>query len=310
MKDTSHLEWHRLFSAALNGTLTETETQQLATLLKSSAEARQLWFLYHDNECGLAELNRSATTAAGHVTVNAGNVSRSQPTTFWRQWRSLTSAAAGLALGLLGATVVFGLVVHRGSERRMPLAVHEPSFENATMPLASGFPAALARWGGDVARVVTAEGGVTPKEGKLMLRLEPLAQGVPRIYQVLDLQSLPPASAGESREIEFSASFAAADSQSPVRYVVRAFAITDAPESLEATWFDRREEAIASATGGMDVLPRTKGWRTMGVKIQAPPAARSLVLFLGVRTPDKAARTVPHYIDDVHVAWVMPATMP
>lgn len=310
MNDTTHLEWHRLFSAALNGTLTETEMRQLATLLKSSAEARQLWFLYHDNECGLAELNRSAATTAGHVTVNAGNVSLSQPTTPWLQWRLLTSAAAGLVIGLLGASVVFGLVVHRGGERRMPLAVHEPGFENATMPLASGFPEAPARWGGDAARVVTAENGVTAKEGRLMLRLEPLALGVPRIYQVLDLQSLPPARAGESREIEFSASFAAADSQSPVRYAIRAFAVTDAPESLEATWFDRREEAIASATGGMDVLPGMSGWRTMGVRIQVPPAARSLVLFLGVRTPDIAARTVPHYIDDVRVAWVMPATMP
>jgi hypothetical protein len=48
--------WHRLFNAALNDQLSDAERGQLATVLKSSAEARQLWFLYQDNECSLAEL--------------------------------------------------------------------------------------------------------------------------------------------------------------------------------------------------------------------------------------------------------------
>jgi hypothetical protein len=53
-------------------------------------------------------------------------------------------------------------------------------------------------------------------------------------------------------------------------------------------------------------MPGTKGWQRFNVKIQVPGAARSLVLFFGVRTPDKATRTAPHYLDDVRVSLLTP----
>jgi hypothetical protein len=137
-----------------------------------------------------------------------------------------------------------------------------------------------------------------------------LSKGVPRIYQVLDLQSVPADAGGESRELEVSASFATAGAEASVRYVLRAFGVTEAPENLDAAWFDRRDESIASATKGLDVTPGVTGWQTVSVKIQVPRAARSLVLFFGTRTPDKAARTVPHYLDDVHVSLLTPAALP
>jgi len=310
MNDPHPHEWHRLFGGALNGTLNEAEKLRLTSVLDASAEARQLWFLYHDNECGLSELKSSALPTFRHAFADTRSAPSPRQSTPWLQWRSLTSAAAGLALGLLGASVVFGLVVNRRSETRRPVAVFEPGFEQLNMTLAHGFPNSAGRWGGDAAHVVLAEGGVTPKEGKAMLRLAPLADGVPRIYQVLDLRALPPVADGDSREIEFSASFLAADLESSVRYAIRAFAVVEAPEDLEATWFDRRDEAISSATRGMDVTPATKGWQTLTLRLHVPASARSLVLFLGVRTPDKAARTVPHYVDDVRVSLITPASMP
>lgn len=291
-------ECHRLFNAALNDQLSDTDKRQLASVLKSSAEARQLWFLYHDNECSLAEMKRPDQ-------INTRRTGLS-----WLSWRPLTAAAAGLVIGLFSASVVFGIVVQRGVEKRMPIGVFEPGFENPQMSLSMGFTGRPGRWSGDAARVVAAENGVSPKEGKFMLRMEPLSKGVPRIYQVLDLQSLPPGAGGESREIEVSASFAAADAEASVRYVIRAVAGTEGPENLDATWFDRREEAIALVTRGMDVMPGTKGWQTFSVKIQVPRAARSLVLFFGVRTPDKAVRTSPHYLDDVRVSLLTPPPLP
>jgi len=57
---------------------------------------------------------------------------------------------------------------------------------------------------------------VRAKEGNFTLRLEPAIKGAPRIFQVLDLQSLPSDAGGESREIEITASFAAADTESSV----------------------------------------------------------------------------------------------
>ena len=311
MNDPTHPDWHRLFNAALNGTLTDAERPQLAALLKSSPEARQLWFLYHDNECGLSELkSATAVKAANHVRLSPGDVSSRRQTSPWLQWRSLTAAAAGLAIGLFGASVVYGIAAYRGSEKRTPLAVFEPGFEDVQMPLAGGFPAQAGQWSGDAALVVAAENGVHAKQGKFMLRLEPVAKSPLRIFQVLDLQSLPSDVSGESREIEISASFATAVADSSVRYMLRAFAVTEAPEDLDAAWFDRRDESIASVTKGLDALPGAKEWQTLGVSIQVPRAARSLVLFLGGRTPDRAARTSPSYLDDVRVSLVTPPTSP
>jgi len=311
MNDPTHADWHRLFNAALNSTLADAERPQLAALLKSSPEARQLWFLYHDNECGLSELKiATAVTAANHVMVNPGDVLSPRRTSPWLQWRALTAAAAGLAIGLFGASVVYGIAAHRGAEKRTPLAVFEPGFEDVQMPVTAGFPAGAGRWSGDAAQVVAAENGVQAKQGKFMLRLEPVAKSPLRIFQVLDLRTLPLDAGAESREIEISASFATAVAESSVRYMIRAFAVTEAPEDLDAAWFDRRDESIASVTKGLDALPGAKGWQTLGVSIQVPRTARSLVLFFGVRTPDKAARTSPHYLDDVRVSLLTPPPLP
>ncbi len=308
MNDPVHNDWHRLFSAALNDTTTDEERRQLATLLKSSAEARQLWFLYHDNECGLAELQQSAATS--HVMAETTHLSPQRQTTRWQQWRPLSAAAAGLAIGLFSASLVFGFVIQRGVDKKTPLAIFEPGFENAQMALVRGFPRGARQWGGDAAQVVAEENGVPPKEGQLMLRLEPAPKGAPRIYQVLDLRSLPTVTGADVREIEISASFATAVTESSVRYMIRAFGVTEATENLDAAWFDRRDESIASATRGLDVMPGAKGWETFSVRIQVPRAARSLVLFFGARTPDKDFRTSPHYLDAVRVSLVGPVALP
>jgi hypothetical protein len=317
MNDPTHQEWHRLFNAALNGTLTAAERPQLAALLKSSAEARQLWYLYHDNECGLSELKHAAaTTAARGARLASGGGPSPWQTSPWLQWRSLTAAAAGLVLGMFGASVVYGIAVHRGAEKRTPLAVFAPGFENAQMALVNGMPRGAGQWGGDPAQVVTSEHGVQPKEGRYMLQVGQSDKTAWRLCQVLDLQSLPPGGSGESREIEISASLALAGAETAVRFFLRAFAVTEAPEELDAAWLDRRDESIASATRGHDIPPGTQGWQTLGVSMQVPRTARSLVLFLGVRAPDKetrnspmylATRESPMYLDDVRVTLVTPS---
>lgn len=297
-------DWHELIQRYIAGTITDEEARTLQDALKRDAELADSYLSYVNLDVALEAKAEAAEMTPG---VDRVIVPPPQRWTGWmRQIRPLSAAAAGLVIGLFSASVVFGFVVQRGLEKRTPVAVFEPDFENAQMPLANGFPSGPGQWSGDASHIVAAENGVLAKEGKFMLRLEPLSKGVPRIYQVLDLQSVPSGAGGESREIEISASFATAGAEASLRYVIRTFAVTEAPESLDAAWFDRRDESIASATRGLDVMPGTTGWQTFGVKIQVPRAARSLVLFFGVRTPEKAARTSPHYLDDVRVSLLTP----
>jgi hypothetical protein len=293
-----------LFTSQSADSLEPSEQFELQELLRHDADARSLWFLHQDIEIGLRmHIFTEENTSAKSTTVAAQGIA-------WHQWRPLTAAAAGLLVGLFSASMVFGFVVQRGAEKRVPLPVFEPGFENPTMLLESGFLSATGRWSGDAAEVVKAERGVSPRQGNFMLRLEPVNKGAARIYQVLDLQSVFSSAGTESMEIEISASFAAADPDTSARYAIRAFAVTEAPQELDAAWFERRDESIASVARGLDVAGGVKGWQTVSVRIQVPRAARSLVLFLGARTPDKSARIVPHYLDDVRVSIISAGPLP
>jgi hypothetical protein len=294
--------WCELIDLHLLGTISKDDAIELEAILASSRVARE----DYRQRCNVdAALRQEAAAQPMPTRVSAPKPVR------WLTWRPLTAAAAGVVFGMFCTSVVFGYVVQRGFEKKTPLAVFQPSFEDAQMPLAKGFPDASAHWGGDEAQVVMAENGIQAKEGKFMLRLEASPKGSPRVvYQVLDLTSVPASAEGELREIEISASFAAADADASVRYMLRVFAASEARENLDAPWFDHRDEAIASAARGLDVMPGSKGWQTISLKIQVPRVARSLVLFLGARTPDKTLPKSANYLDDVHVSLIEPQPLP
>jgi hypothetical protein len=303
MKTDAPPEWHRLFNAALNDQLSDAERAELAAVLKSSAEARQLWFLYQDNECSLAELKPRSQM-------------KSPRTGFpWLSWRPLTAAAAGIVFGMFCTSVVFGFVGQQHGVKKTPLAVVQPSFEDAQMPLAKGFPPAPSLWTGDVAKVVPAENGVTPKDGHHMLRMETTVYGkpvlFPRLYQII---ALPP-SGSALREIEVSASFTSADPDSSPHYTVRAYAVNEAPERLGPDWFARhwfiqRDESIASAETGFENPPDNTKWQSIGLRMQVPGKARCLVVFFGVKNQPKSQAKKPHYLDAVKVSFVESPSIP
>lgn len=294
--------WCELIDLHLLGTISKQEAIELEAALQSSREARE----DYRQRCNLdSALRQEAAGQTMSIRVASPKPAR------WLAWRPLTAAAAGIVFGMFCTSVVFGFVVQRGFEKKMPLAVAEPGFENPQMPLARGFPDASAHWGGDEARVVAAENGVSAKDGKWMLRLEASPMRMPRfVYQVLDLTSMPSSMSAETREIEISASFAAADAGSSMRCMMRAFAVSESREALDTTWLEHRDEAIASASRGLDVMGGGNRWQTLSLKIQVPRAARSLVLFFGVRTPDKTVPKVAHYIDDVQVSLIEPQPLP
>lgn len=160
----------QLFGGHADGILTEAEHRDLQERLRADAEARRLWFLYNDLDQGLhahADLPAVGATAVG--AESAGSL-RSVGASWW-QWRSLTAAAAGLVFGLFGASMVWAYALPRTSalpKRAIPLL--EDGFEIAAQPGIRGVPSEREVWGGDHARIVTAEQGIAPHGGTKMLR--------------------------------------------------------------------------------------------------------------------------------------------
>jgi hypothetical protein len=301
MNRTEHeLELMRLY---LDGVASLEETQELESLIVKDASVRQDFLRYTHLDSALAGVRRSQPS----VVAPRRSV--------WLSWRPLSAAAAGIVFGMFCTSVVFGFVGQRQVEKKTPLAVVQPSFEDDQMPLAKGFPPAPSLWTGDVAKVVPAENGVTPRNGHHMLRLETTAYGkpvlFPRVYQIIALTP----SGGEVREIEVSASFASADTGSSPHYTVRAYAVNEAPERLGPDWFARhwfvqRDEAIASAETGFENPPGSTNWQTIGLRLQVPGKARCLVVFFGVKNQEKSPSKHPHYLDAVEVSIIKSPPIP
>ncbi len=299
MNRTEHeLELMRLY---LDGVASLEETQELESLIVKDASVRQDFLRYAHLDSALAGVRRSQPSVAPRRSI-------------WLSWRPLAAAAAGIVFGMFCTSVVFGIVGQHGV-KKTPLAMLQPSFEDAQMPLAKGFPPAPALWTGDVAKVVPRENGVTPEDGHHMLRLETTTYGkpvlFPRLYQII---ALPP-SGRALREIEVSASFASADPDSSPHYTVRAYAVNEAPERLGPDWFARhwfiqRDESIASAETCFENPLGNAKWQSIGLRMQVPGKARCLVVFFGVKNHAKSQARKPHYVDAVQVSFVESPSIP
>ena len=302
--------WHDLIQRHIAGLTTEDEAASLQELLKQDDNAARLYLRYTNLDLALE--SKASSMDATRELLTAPIMSRSPR---WTSWRPLTAAAAGIVFGMLCTSVVFGFVGQRQVEKKTPLAVVQPSFEDAQMPLAKGFPPAPSLWTGDVAKVVPAENGVTPKDGYHMLRMETTVYGkpvlFPRLYQIIALSP----SGSERREIEVSASFASADPGSSPHYTVRAYAVNEAPERLGPDWFARhwfvqQDEAIASAETGFENPPGSTNWQSIGLRLQVPGRARCLVVFFGVKNQEKSPSKHPHYLDAVKVSLIESPPIP
>ncbi len=156
-------EWHRLFDAALNNTLDEAAATRLAELLRDSATARELWFLYGDNECGLAELAAVEPVSRPSVRPTLQN----KKSNSWPRQGSLAAAVAGLVVGVLSASLAWAYV---GLQSRRTITLLQESFESGPAPLVSGVPIEPGYWSGDYSAIVSEQQAVKPASEKKMLR--------------------------------------------------------------------------------------------------------------------------------------------
>jgi len=236
----------------------------------------------------------------------------------WRSWRPLTSAAAGVVIGTLSTSLVYGFVTQRIPEvRTIPLPVFDPSLEGIA-PLEDGLPNDTGSWGVDSATFVTTENGISPKDGSRMLRLEPIPKEKvvknhsSRVYQVLDLRSLPTGGIIDGDEVRVTASFTAAAVGTNSKYLIRAVALEETPEeAMDNFWSKTENDDVISVSQRFDAVPGEESWQTFSLKLPLQPGAHTLVLILGAVPPsDPAVPAAVHYLDDVQVSLlkVVPAS--
>lgn len=317
MNPPDHREWHRLFNAALNDDINDADALQLAAVLKSSAEARQLWFLYHDNECSLAEMKPPAEIRSRTTRLS------------WLSRRPLTAAAAGLFIGMFGASAVLGYV---GTYAGKVVTLLQEGFESGPPPLATGIPVEAGHWSGDYSQVVGEYRGVKPAGGRKMLRFlrsdyegKPTRDGlIGDVFRIIDVSGPEYDVARGDACISVEARFLSLSEgvPGPASCGISMHALDALPtpdERLEFVETSDRSHATAAAGtlhSGMTILATSvrnarievnrNAWGALRGELRLPPNARFLLVHLSLFEPNAPRAPQPRefaglFVDDVRV---------
>jgi len=308
-------EWHGLFHGALNDSLDEASAARLADLLRTDSRARELWFLYHDNECGLHESAAVMPTLRSLTTLSSADRGVD-----WRhRRRAWVAAAAGMLIGVGFASLAWAFVGPFAS--RGTLLLHE-SFESGSSPTVAGPPREAGSWGGDFAELSAARQGIAPADGTRMLRfLRGDSQAAPNdsahssdVFRLVDVRGYRAALAEGTAVVQLSALFngVPVDADDPLFCTLTVFALRDG----DATGSDlilSRDSLAYSHSSRVRLDDDPASWQRVSNELRVPSNTDYLMLRIGVsydarrnrlRTDAPPSRSEPfagHFADHVQL---------
>ncbi len=296
----------------IDGTAGPEHMQELQEHLRNDPSFRRLFARYASLDAALGDGRLEAAPVVASVSP-----ARQRSPSQWLSWRPVAAAAAGLVFGMCCTSAVFAYARPKpAAAATRPLPLADADFEAGSPIPASGIPARAGLWSGDFSRVVTAENGITPKQGLHMLRfLRSDNEHSPRnersyvgeVAQVIDLRPLRAELAGGDRLVEVSAAFnsVAMPQGAPHEFAVKAAAcrgnIADAPK----LWEDR--DSGGSRSHRSVVADSDKAtWQRVTVPLVVPPDADFMIIecavvFKGPQEGAAVAEFAGHYVDQVEV---------
>lgn len=292
-----------------DGEATAEELAKLEASLRDDFGFRKAYVQYANIDVALNAVSKAITFP---VTSNVTHPSRQSP---WLFWRPLSALAAGIIIGMFCTSLVYGVVAQRvNAIKKFPVEVFAPGFEDTQQALDDTMPRSSGSWGVDSADVVTTENGVRPLEGKQMLRLEPIPREkkvkthTSRVYQVLDLGSLPTDAISVDTEVKVTASFYSSKSELCSRYLIRAVALSEPPSKATRDFWSKTEnDDVVSMSQRFDSVPGESNWQRFSLKMPLPRGSKTLVFILGAVPPENASENAfVHYLDDVQVTLLTP----
>jgi hypothetical protein len=232
-------------------------------------------------------------------------------------WRPLVAAVAGIALGMLCTSAVFGFGA-RSVEKALVLL--QEGFESGPTPLLAGVPQDPDVWSGDDSQVVQSCLGVKPAQGARMARLlrsdyegrkssKPSRQG--DLLRVVDVRRFLREAAGGEVVVTLSALFNAAPFAVAERCdgVVTLYALG----RLGSTEETLLEDALAHSYGECRSLDADPGsWQPAFTRLLLPPGTEFVMLKISLRPMPTAGEGeseplghrsfAGHFVDDVRAS--------
>jgi hypothetical protein len=336
-----------------NHRLPPVDQTALNALLRSSPEARAHAAGFLADDAILAEHLRQSCMEAlfeGDAAALAA-VQAPPPSTLLSAkhdsrfpWRTLTTLAAGLILGLFSASVVFGYV---GSLFVKDTSLLNESFEGGASPEQKGAPLRAGVWSGDFSEVTGPFAGITPAQGGKMLRflradhLDKASRTGCKgdIYRILDVREYAASFVGGKSMVTAEASFGSIPNKAPATYeaAIELQAIETLPATLDQFFFPSQrsvgrpanDAAVDTDEAPLHFKPATshrqvslastsKAWQRVRAELRIPPGTRYIIVGLHIVDPVAASQkpelrdvSFPgQFTDDIQVRLIHKVPLP
>lgn len=293
------------------------EQVELDGLLQRCREARRRFVGGMLLETDLREDTARLLAAPAQVARRSAGIA-------WLAGGPLTAAAAGIVLGMVCTSVVFGYVAPRVGK---VMTLLQEGFESGPAPLATGMPVKAGQWTGDFAEVVGEQQGVKPETGGKMLRflradyegkVKPEGSYAGDLYRLIDLRSYRHEFTDHSAVVRTSAGFNSASFPERERYscVVRTYALSAemVMSGAPLNGASLRDGALATASKGMPQLDRDpRSWQRVESELRLPAEAEFLLIHVSVSnlTNDEVKDVFRgHYLDEVRVSLLQRSPLP
>lgn len=282
----------------LDGGILPEELETLEELLRTNAEARSTLRSLATIDAKWQELEtKDLVSQSDEERVVEGTSFRPAPG--WLSWRPLTSAAAGIIMGVLTTSIMWAYTVPQTPEvSHIEIPLVDPGFEETDSPVPAVIPRALNRWNGDASHAVSSgDSVVKPKQGRFMMKMQPVEdRRYSRIEQIVDVSQLVPAEGGA---VEFSASIVCdgAVNQSRMLLVLRAFTM-GADEIGGST--EKLDDQVTSEARKRVLIPAgSTDWQAGSMRMDLPANTKTLVFSIVAVDLREASASASRYIDDV-----------
>ena len=292
-------ELDTLIDACLDDRLSIEEAERLSQLIEESSVARKRYWEMASVHGMIEQSMQNASLKA--VTGEEFPTAIAKPKRHFT-WPRLTEIAAGIAIGIFSASLVWAYKVP--TLERSPRETTEllfESFEDPSAQYSARFPKQAGVWTGDMT-IVTPTSGVEPMRGEYVAKMSPVPERkFSYARRILDLSTLPPLEEGKNREIQVQSSFLSLNTEQPSHYQIRLAVFNEAPEDLRPIWNDESVlfDRVLQHVGKNHMTESTSSeWHKVRASIEIPPNARCVLVSLAVadvgHDPDSE-----HYLDAI-----------
>jgi hypothetical protein len=304
-EDHNESELDALIDACLDGRLSNEEADRLSKWIEDSSDARQrYWELASVH--GMIEQsmqNASLKAVTGEAAVTPMTPKRLS------RWPRVSAVAAGMVIGILSTTAVFGIVVPRVTEVRPTLiSVMRDAFEDPGQTFQRGIARYANEWFYHGKVEVVRSDNPEPVSGEHVLKLSPNPERKKgQVHYLIDLHDYPEVMKSGDRSIQVGGFFYTSG-EGGGEYVIRIGAFAEPPEQVGVIWAkpsEIQDRALQQISRQSLKNEEQVGWQELMTDMSLPEGTRTVIVGIMASHDHDDPNYRNRYLDAVSMQFVL-----